>query len=50
MFEKLDGLELTKLSLDLGSLYDINDIVVEGLTLLLSNLTNSLQEFYLDLY
>lgn len=35
--------------MDLGSIYDINDIVMEGLALLLSNLSN-LEEFYLDLY
>ena len=40
---------LIKLSLDFSEVYDINDIVIEGLSMLIENLPN-LKEFYLDLY
>jgi hypothetical protein len=49
LFENLDGMLLKRLHMDLGSVYDINDIVIEGLVMLLSNL-NELTDFYLDLY
>lgn len=42
-------MSLKKLKLDLSEVYDINDIVIEGLTLLLESLED-LEEFYLDLY
>lgn len=49
LFENLDGMQLKRLHLDMGSVYDINDIVIEGLVMLLTNL-NELTDFYLDLY
>jgi hypothetical protein len=49
LFERLDAMELTKLSLDLAEVYHINDIVIEGLCLLLTN-CQSLTQLYLDFY
>jgi hypothetical protein len=37
------------LRFDFGSIYDINDIVIEGMTMLLTSSVD-LEEFYLDLY
>jgi len=40
---------LTKLKLDFSEVFNINDIVIEGLSMLLESLTE-LREFYIDLY
>lgn len=40
---------MKKLRFDFGSIYDINDIVIEGMTMLLTSSVD-LEEFYLDLY
>lgn len=50
LFEKLSKMDnLTKLHLDFSEVYDINDFVVEGLSMLLETL-NGITDFYLDLY
>lgn len=50
LFERISSMEgLRKLKLDLSEVYDINDIVMEGISMLLESL-GSLKEFYLDLY
>lgn len=41
LFEKISQMEkLNKLSLDFSEVYDINDFVMEGLSMLLENLPN----------
>lgn len=50
LFEKISSLDnLTKLHLDFSEVYDINDFVIEGLSMLLETLVG-LKIFYLDLY
>lgn len=50
LFEKISSLDnLTKLHLDFSEVYDINDFVIEGLSMLLETLVG-LKDFYLDLY
>lgn len=43
-------MELRKLKLDLSEVVDVNDNVIEGLSMLLESLAEGLEEFYLDLY
>lgn len=50
LFESISKMEsLTKLHLDLCEVPDINDLVIEGLSLLFEMLPG-LTDFYLDLY
>lgn len=43
-------MSLRKLKLDLSEVFDVDDLVMEALSLLLEGVEDCLEEFYLDLY
>lgn len=50
LLERLGSMSLRKLKLDLSEVFDVDDLVMEALSLLLEGVEDCLEEFYLDLY